>query len=149
MVMKQVSPSKELSAFVPWMESEKIRELVVEVAGKHHFDLERPGYVLWVRVPEVINLDNDRSELREQPLGDLAICVSVEGYTLGLCKRQGAGFRVHYSRNWIPLRAFNDNGCPFRNLARANKEMYHLVSRYRDSDRSLIADLYQMNDAPA
>ena len=143
-VIGGVSPGNDLPAFGLAMASVKTWELVVELAKKHHFDLERPGYALCVKAPAETGVDDDQ---HRQPLGDLMICVSTEGYTLGFSQVYGAGFEVHYSRNWVPVRAFNVHGCPFRNLASANREMYLLLSRFRSSEKALVINLFGLNNA--
>lgn len=145
MVTREISPNKELSTVVPTMELVGIRNLVIELANKHHFDLGRPGYVLWLQAPKDIHLGDD-PRLRIQPLGDLAICVTAKEYILGLSKSHGPGFKVHYSRDWVPQRAFNNSGCPYRNLASANLQMYRLLSRYRYSDFALVTELFWENN---
>jgi hypothetical protein len=126
--------------FVGSTASPAIGSLVLELAGKFHFDLERPGYILWVKTPEAID-QKTSSKLRVRPGGDLVVAVGSDEYILGLSLPQGAGFRVFYSMDWVPLRAINENGCPYRNLASANRQMCLLVRCYLDSERSIVTPL--------
>ena len=135
-----VSPHRERFDFVGAIGSPAIGGLVMELAGKHHFDLARSGYILWVQTPEVID-QKTSSKLRVRPGGDLVVAVGADEYILGLSLPQGAGFRVFYSMDWVPQRAINENGCPFRNLASANRQMCLLVRCYLDSDGARVTPL--------
>ena len=126
------------SAVVSPAALEKIKDLVLELTNKHYIDLERPGYVYGckrLRILTFITTPDCASNL-------LATCTTEEEYILGFNTSRGPGFQVHYSRNWVPIRAFNNDGYPHRDLASAHEQIVRLVSYYYESDRSLVTELF-------
>lgn len=110
-----------------------MKSLVEHLAGKHNFNLKFPGRALWVTNPG----------LESAPIGDLVVCVCPQRlrYVIGRALPDRPGFSVYYSMNWEPERAFSDEGCPIKDLARADEQMRELVEYFLPSGEAQVTEL--------
>lgn len=107
--------------------------LVTKIAHKHQFNLLYPGRALWVERPSQGATDS----------GNLVICVCRHDprYIIGQSYQDKPGFCVYYSPGWQPMRAFNQNGRPMKNLASADRQMCEVVKRFLASEESFVTEV--------
>ncbi len=111
----------------------RVKSLVEHLAKKHNFNLKFPGRALWVANPGS----------GDAPIGDLVVCVCPQKprYVIGRALPDRPGFSVYYSPNWEPERAFSDEGCPIKDLTRADEQMEELVEYFLPSAEAQVTEL--------